>query len=334
MGRRFWRALAAAAWACAAPIPAATVAQAQSFEGLKILAPAAPGGGYDRTARALQTALAEAGLAKQVTVNNVAGAGGGVGIAQFASAQKGDGKALMVGGFGMVASFLTNKASVTLKDVTPIARLTGEFSLVVVPAASKFKTLSDLLAAMKANPGAVSIAGGSAGGNDHIVAGMLAQAIGVDGAKVNYVAFSGGGDSVATLIGNQVAAGVGGYSELIQQVKAGRLRALGITSEARAAVPPEAGKQAHVDIPTLKEQGVDVVLVNWRGVMAPPGISTEQRAAVLGLIEKTAQSPGWKGQLASNQWVDLFLAGDAFAAYVAEENTRVAKVLTSLGLIK
>ena len=142
-------------------------AHAQSFEGLKILAPAAPGGGYDRTARALQTVLAETGLARNVTVNNVVGAGGGVGIAQFVTGQKGDGRALMIGGFGMVASFLTNKAAVTLKDVTPIARLTGEYSLVVVPAASKLKTLADLLAAMKADPGAVSIAGGSAGGNDH-----------------------------------------------------------------------------------------------------------------------------------------------------------------------
>ena len=212
-----------------------------------------------------------------------------------------------------------------LKDVTPIARLTGEYSLVVVPAASRLATVKDLLDAIKADPGAVSIAGGSAGGNDHIVAGMLAQAIGVDGAKVNYIAFSGGGDSLATLIGNQVAAGVGGYSELIAQVKAGRLRALGLTSQAR---------MPGVDIPTLKEQGVDVVLVNWRGVMAPPGISPEQKQATLGLIDKVVRAPGWSAQLATNQWVDLHLAGDAFSAYVADENGRVSKVLSGLGLIK
>ena len=298
---------------------------AQSFEGLKILAPAAPGGGYDRTARALQTVLAETGIARNVTVNNVVGAGGGVGIAQFATQQKGDGRSLMVGGFGMVASFLTNKASVTLKDVTPIARLTGEYSLVVVPKASKLNTLKDLLDAMKANPGAVSIAGGSAGGNDHVVAGMLAQAIGVEGSRVNYIAFSGGGDSLATLIGNQVSAGVGGFSELIAQVKSGRLRALGLTSDSRAP---------GVDIPTLKEQGVDVTLVNWRGVMAPPGISPEQKAAYLGLIGRVVAAPGWKTQLAQNQWVDLVMTGDEFAAYVADEDRRIAKVLAGLGLIQ
>ena len=319
--------------ACVILTGASASSQAQSFDGLKILAPAAPGGGYDRTARALQSVLIDSGLARNIVVNNVVGAGGGVGIAQFATGQKGDGRSLMVGGFGMVASFLTNKAAVTLKDVTPIARLTGEYSLVAVPAKSKFKSIKDLLDAMKADPGAVSIAGGSAGGNDHIVAGMLAQAVGIDGAKVNYVAFSGGGDSLATLIGNQVAAGVGGYSELIAQVKAGRLRALGLTSEHRMAVLSEPGKQ-DVDIPTLKEQGVDVVLVNWRGVMAPPGITSEQRAGYLGLIGKAVAAPGWKTQLAQNEWVDLVLAGDQFAAYVADENVRVAKVLAGLGLVK
>lgn len=303
----------------------AVPAGAQGFDGLKIMAPAAPGGGYDRTSRTMQTVLQELGLAKNVTVTNVVGAGGGVGIAQFVSTQKGDGKAMMVGGFGMVASFLTNKAQITLKDVTPIARLTGEFSLVVVPAASPFKTIKDLLDALKANPGAVSIAGGSAGGNDHIVAGMLAQSIGVDGAKVNYVAFSGGGDSLASLVGNQVSAGVGGYSELIQQVKAGRLRALGITAEAR--VPG-------IDIPSLKEQGVDVALVNWRGVVAPPGLTPEQRKAYLDLVGTMVKSAQWKAELAKNQWVDLYLAGDDFAKYVADENGRVAKVLASLGLLK
>ena len=311
--------------ACVILTGASASSQAQSFDGLKILAPAAPGGGYDRTARALQSVLIDSGLARNIVVNNVVGAGGGVGIAQFATGQKGDGRSLMVGGFGMVASFLTNKASVTLKDVTPIARLTGEYSLVVVPKASKLNTLKDLLDAMKANPGAVSIAGGSAGGNDHVVAGMLAQAIGVEGSRVNYIAFSGGGDSLATLIGNQVSAGVGGFSELIAQVKSGRLRALGLTSDSRAP---------GVDIPTLKEQGVDVTLVNWRGVMAPPGISPEQKAAYLGLIGKVVAAPGWKTQLAQNQWVDLVMTGDEFAAYVADEDRRIAKVLAGLGLIQ
>jgi putative tricarboxylic transport membrane protein len=298
---------------------------ALAIDNLKIMAPAAPGGGYDRTARAMQYTLDNDKLATNIQVSNVGGAGGAIGMAQFVRNDKGAGNSMIIGGFGMVASFLTNKSDVTLKDVTPIARLTGEYSLVVVPTASKIKTLKDLTDMLKKDPGSVSIAGGSAGGNDHIVAGLVAQAVGVEGSKVNYVAFAGGGDSLAALIGNQVVAGVGGYSELIAQVDAGKLRALGITAETR--VPG-------INIPTLKEQGLDVALVNWRGVSAPPGINATQRKAYLDMVAKMVKSAAWKEELAKNKWSDTYLAGDDFTKYIAEENARVAKVLKSLGLLK
>jgi putative tricarboxylic transport membrane protein len=297
---------------------------ARAIDDLKVMAPASPGGGYDRTARAVQQALEQAGLARGVTVSNVPGAAGAIGLAQFIRSYRGDGSSMIVGGFGMVASFLTNKSAVTLDDVTPIARLTGEVSLVVVPAASPIRSLNDLVAKLKADPGGVAWAGGSAGGTDHIVAGMIAKAVGVDPRKVNYVAFSGGGDSLAALVGNQVAAGVGGYSELIEQVKAGTLRTLALTAEAR--VPG-------VDIPTLKEQGVDVTLVNWRGIAAPPGISGAQRQAYLDMIDRMARSEAWKAQLAKNGWTDAYLAGDRFARYIEAERDRIAAVLKDLGLL-
>lgn len=297
----------------------------QAIDNLKIMAPAAPGGGYDRTARAMQDALDKTGLAKGVTVTNVPGAAGAIGLAQFIRADKGAPNSMAVGGFGMVASFLTNKSAVTLKDVTPIARLTGEFSLIVVPAASDIKTLKDLVAKLKADPGAVSWAGGSAGGTDHIVAGLIAKAVGVDAKKVNYVAFSGGGDSLAALVGNQVTAGIGGYSELIAQVNAGKLRALALTAE-----KPVPG----IAVPTLAEQGIDAALVNWRGVMAPPGLSDAHRKGYLETVDKMVKSDAWKAQLSANGWTDLYLAGDEFAAFITAENKRVGDVLGDLGLIK
>lgn len=306
-------------------VSTAGVSAAQTPDTLKIMAPAAPGGGYDRTARAMQQALQEAGLARGVQVSNVPGAAGAIGLAQFIKNDRGSGSSFIVGGFGMVASFLTNKSVVTLKDVTPIARLTGEFLLVVVPEASRLRTLADLTAALKADPGAVSIAGGSAGGTDHIAAALLAEAVGVDGSRVNYIAFSGGGDSIASLVGNQVSAGVGGYSELIGQVQAGKLRALGLTAETR--VPG-------VDVPTLREQGVDVALVNWRGVSAPPGLRAAQRQAYLGLVDRMVKSDAWKAQLEKNRWSDQYLAGDRFVEYIAAEQARVEKVLRGLGLLK
>jgi putative tricarboxylic transport membrane protein len=320
--RGIGRSLAAAALGFAV---LAGPASAQDFQGLTIMAPAAPGGGYDRTARAVQAALEAEGLASEVTVSNVGGAGGAIGLAQFIDTSTGSGNALIAGGFGMVGSFLTNASAVTLEDVNPIARLTGDYGLVVVPTGSDIQTLADLIERLKADPGGVSWAGGSAGGTDHILAGSIALAAEVDPRLVNYVAFSGGGDALATILGGQVTVGLGSFAELNEQVVAGNLRALGIASPERVE---------GVDIPTLIEQGVNATLINWRGVMAPPGLSDEQRQAYLTMIDTMVKSDAWQEQLAANGWIDLYLPGDEFVGYIAEETERVRGVLTQLGLIQ
>jgi putative tricarboxylic transport membrane protein len=296
-----------------------------ALDNIEIMAPAAPGGGYDRTSRAIQATIEKEGLGKGITVINVGGAGGAIGLAQFIRNKSGRSDALIVGGFGMVASFATNRSKVTLADVTPLARLTGEYNIVVVPTKSPIKSLKDLIERVKAGPRAVSWAGGSAGGNDHLLAASLVQAAGVDPRQTNYIAFSGGGDSLASIIGGQVTVGVGGYSELIEQVKAGNLRALGISAVER--VPG-------VDMPTLGEQGADVSFSNWRGVAAPPKLTDAQQQAYLALIDTVVTSPSWKGHLEKNGWVDSYLPGDAFRAYIDEETKRVTALLTTLGLIK
>ncbi|HXF55879.1 MAG TPA: tripartite tricarboxylate transporter substrate-binding protein [Hyphomicrobiaceae bacterium] len=298
---------------------------AWAIDNLEIMAPAAPGGGYDRTARAVLDTIEKEGLGKGGSVINVGGAGGAIGLAQFIRNKTGSGNAMIVGGFGMVASFATNKSPVTLLNVTPIARLTSEYLLVVVPKASPINSIKDLAAKLKANPAAVSWAGGSAGGTDHIFAGLIAQAAGVDPKQVNYIAFSGGGDSLAAIVGGQVTAGVGGFSELIEQVRAGNLRALGVSAEERLK---------GVDIPTLKEQGLDVTLSNWRGIAAPPGLSPEQTKAYLALIDTVVKSKTWQEHLAKNRWESAYLAGDAFRKYIETETARTTGVLEKLGLIK
>jgi putative tricarboxylic transport membrane protein len=300
-------------------------APALAIDNIEIMAPAAPGGGYDRTARALQATIEKEGLGKGITVINVGGAGGAIGLAQFIRNKSGRGDAMIVGGFGMVASFTVNRSKVTLANVTPLARLTGEYNIVVVPAKSPIKSLKDLVARVKAGPRAVSWAGGSAGGNDHMLAASIVQAAGIDPRQTNYIAFSGGGDSLASIIGGQVTVGVGGFSELIEQVKAGNLRALGISATDR--VPG-------IDMPTLREQGVNVSFSNWRGVAAPPKLSPAQREAYLALIDKVVKSPSWKEHLKKNGWVDAYLPGDAFSRYIADETGRVTVLLGALGLIK
>ncbi|HEY1383757.1 MAG TPA: tripartite tricarboxylate transporter substrate binding protein [Dongiaceae bacterium] len=308
--------------ALAAGLTAASSAFA--LDDLKIIAPAKPGGGWDQTARAMQEVMQGAGIAKAVTVENVAGAGGTVGLAQLADREKGNGKTLMVNGLVMVGAILTNQSAVTLEQTTPIARLTGEYEVIVVPKASDIQNLGQLVEKLKADPGSVAWGGGSAGGTDHILAGLIAQAVGADATKVNYVPFSGGGEALAAVMGGHVTAGVSGLSEWIGQIQSGDLRALAISSPERLQ---------GVDIPTLKEQNVNVDLANWRAVVAPPGLDNAQKKALTDAVDAMAKSDGWKKVLADKDWMDLYMSGDAFAKYLADENARVSAILKTLGLV-
>ena len=290
-----------------------------------IMAPAGPGGGWDQTARSMQEAMQAEGISGNVQVVNVPGAGGTIGLAQFAQQAAGNPNQLIVGGYVMVGAILTNKSPVTLDSVTPIARLTGENEVIVVPAASPLTSLADLVTALKADPGAVSWAGGSAGGTDHITAGLFAKAAGVDPTKVNYVAFSGGGEALAAVLGNQVTVGISGYGEFQAQVEAGALRVLGVSAPERIAI---------VDAPTFKEGGVDVVVQNWRMVAAGPGLTPEQVAAVSADVEKLANSAAWKAILETKGWINTYLSGDAFKTQLATEIEATSTILKEIGLVQ
>lgn len=292
---------------------------------LKIMAPAAPGGGWDGTARSMQTALTAAGIAKSAQVTNVAGAGGTIGLAQFINSTKGDGSQLMVNGFVMVGALLTNKSPVSLEMVTPIARLTAEALVIVVPNASPIKDAKGLADAIKADISKVTFAGGSAGGVDHILAALLAGTVGADGAKVNYVPFSGGGEALAAIMGGRVTAGISGWGEFEGQIKAGTLRAIAVTSGAKLAGNPT---------PTLKEQGINLELLNWRSVVAAPGITADQKKALSEAIDKMAKSSQWQEILKQRGWDDAYLPSPAFDAFLKDEQVRVTGVLKAVGLVK
>ncbi len=291
---------------------------------LKIIAPAAPGGGWDQTARSMQQALTASGAAKSVQVTNVPGAGGTVGLAQFVNT-KSDPNQLMVNGFVMVGAILTNKSAVSLDQTTPIARLTAEPLAIVVPANSPIKTAKDLSAAIKADPAKVTWAGGSAGGVDHIAVALLAKEAGADPTKINYIPFSGGGEALAAILGGKVTAGISGYGEFEGQVKAGKLRVVALTSTQRVQ---------GIDAPTLKEAGINLEIINWRSVVAPPGITPDQRKALTDTIDKMAKSKEWAEILKQKGWDDAYLSGDGFAAFLKQEQARVKEVLTSVGLVK
>jgi putative tricarboxylic transport membrane protein len=296
---------------------------AQAVDTLRIFVPAAPGGGWDQTARSLEMILKANNQIKAAQLTHVPGAGGAVGLPQFLNQWKGQNNSIMVAGMVMVGSLIANKTPVSLTEAVPIARLTGEFQVVVVPAASPHRNMGDLVKALKADPGKVSWAGGSAGGTDHILVGMIAQAAGVEPKSTSYVAFAGGGPAQAAILGNQVTAGVSGYGEFSEQIKAGKMRALGLSADRRLA---------GVDIPTLKEQGVDVELANWRGVFAPPGIGEAQRQSLVAMFEQLAKSAAWQDELKKRDWAGILISGDAYGQYIKAETTRIGAILKSLGL--
>ncbi|SEG65209.1 Bug family tripartite tricarboxylate transporter substrate binding protein [Bosea lathyri] len=293
---------------------------------LKIMAPASPGGGWDGTARSMQQALMASGIAKSVQVVNVTGAGGTIGLAQLINGAKGDGSQLMVNGFVMVGAILLNKSPVNLSQTTPIARLTAEAEVIVVPTDSPIKTAKDLADRVKADPAKVTWAGGSAGGTDHILAALFADAVGADAKKINYIPFSGGGEALAAMLGGRVTAGISGYGEFEGQIKAGKLRVIGVSSSKRLANAPDA--------PTLKEQGINLELLNWRSVVAPPGLSAQQRKTLSDAVEKLTKTKEWAEILKARGWDDAYLGGAEFEAFQKAEEARVSKVMHDVGLVK
>ena len=303
---------------------AALSTPALALDSVKFMAPGSVGGGYDQTARQLGKAMVEAKVAKSVTFENKGGAGGTLGLAQFANSTKGDVNALLVVGAIMVAGIEQNKPQITLKDVTPIARLFTEYNVIAVRKESEFKTLEDLLKAFKDKPTSITWGGGSKGSVDHIGIAELAGKMDVPVNKVNYVAFGGGGEVVAQALGGQLKVITGGYAELGQYIKSGQFRVLAIGAPERVA---------GIDAPTLKEKGYDVIIGNWRGVYGASGLSPEQRQELTDAVVTATKTQAWQDNLNTNAWSPSVLTGDAFGKFVDEEHVRLRAMLVNVGLL-
>ncbi|WP_127999301.1 Bug family tripartite tricarboxylate transporter substrate binding protein [Piscinibacter defluvii] len=297
---------------------------ARASAALKMMIPANPGGGWDTTGRALGKALQDAGVAASVSFDNKGGAAGALGLSQFLNASKGDPNALMVMGAVMIGGLIGSKSPLSLAQATPLARLISEYNVFVLPAASPWKTMQDVVEQLKKDPGSVKWGGGSRGSTEHIAAAMIAQAAGVDPAKINYVAFRGGGEAVAAILGGNVSVGGSGFSEFQQYIEAGKMRAVGITA-------PERIKG--IDVPTLKELGIPVEIGNWRGVYGAPGITAEQRKALVEMITKATQHKSWLEALEKNGWTPALLTGDAFAQFVERDTAQLRETMTRAGMI-
>jgi putative tricarboxylic transport membrane protein len=293
------------------PFPITRVVAAQ---GLTIVAPAAPGGGWDQLARAMQRALEAEGLARSVQVENIPGAAGTIGLSRFVSGRAGDSRALLVTGLVMVGGIAQNASPVRLEATTPIARLVGEYEAIAVPSSSPLRSLGDVLDALVRDPGAVSWGGGSAGGTDQMLVDLLARARGIDPRRTSYVAFAGGGEARAALLGSQVSVGVSGVGEFAELASSGLVRILAVSSPQR--IPG-------IDAPTLQEAGVDLTLANWRGVVAPPGLPRADRQRLEDMVLAMTRSATWRAERERRGWDDLMLGGEGFERFIAAEVHRV-----------
>ncbi|MFC3994877.1 Bug family tripartite tricarboxylate transporter substrate binding protein [Nocardiopsis sediminis] len=325
--QRILRVVGAAA--AAAVIGAAVVNAASGDESatdahsrLNLIVPAAPGGGWDLVARESQNAFRENSIVANTQVLNVPGAGGTIGLAQTVR-QEGSTNTLMTTGTVMIGAIVVNNSSHTMEDVTPIARLADDYEVVVVPNDSPYQDMDDLAAALREDTGAVAIGGGSLGGTDHLLGGMIARDVGANAEDVNYIPFPGGGEALTSLLSGTLDVGISGYNEFSDQIEAGNVRVLGVSAHERID---------GIDAPTLAEQDIDAVLPNWRGVMAPPGITDEERAELTEIVTEMHDTPEWEDTLERNRWDDTFQTGEEFDTFLASEIERVTAITEELGL--
>ena len=304
---------------------AETNGNAAPATGLQLMVPNSPGGGYDTTARTAAKVMEAEKITGTVQVFNLPGAGGTVGLQRVVN-EKGNGKLAMQMGLGVVGAAYTQKSQAKLSDTTPIAKLIEEAGAIVVPKDSPYTDIKSLVDAWKKDPSKVNVGGGSSpGGPDHLLPMQLAQAVGIEPKKVSYISYDGGGELLPAIIGKKIAFGASGFGEFLDQVKAGQVRVLAVTSEQRIEALP--------DVPTLKESGINLVFTNWRGIVAPPGISDADKKVWVDALTKMHDSKGWKDELTKRGWTDAFVPGEEFGTFLTDQDKAVADILKSLGLV-
>ncbi len=297
---------------------------AKPVAGLQIMVPNSPGGGYDTTARTVQKVMDDAKITTSTQVFNLPGAGGTVGLQRTVN-EKGNGKLAMQMGLGVVGAAYTQKSKATLNDTTPIAKLIEEAGAIVVSKNAPYKDINELIEAWKKDPSKLNVGGGSSpGGPDHLLPMQLAKAVGIDPKQVSFISYDGGGELLPAILGNKINFGASGFGEFLEQVKAGSVRVLAVTSDKRIDALP--------DVPTLKESGVDFTFTNWRGIVAPPEISDADKKVWVDILTKMHDSQAWKDELEKRGWTDAFQTGDEFGTFLKEQDQAVADILKGLGL--
>jgi len=324
MTRRAFVAVAAVAgWFAWSTSDGTALAQDGPADALRLIVPASPGGGWDRLAQAMAKILPEIGAVSRVEIEHLPGGGGSLALPRFVTTLRTQPNCLMVGGLTLVSSPIVNESAVTVLDTTPIARLEGEPLVVAVAATSPLRAIVEFARSLRADPSGIRVAGGSEGSADHILLAMISQALGVDAFELSFVPFSGGSLAARAVIDGRVRAGISNWSEFASEIAAGRMRALALSGDARLV---------GVDVPTLREGGIDVVLYNWNGVFAPPGIDGSQRAKLESMIDAMVRSGAWERESSQQRWQNRFLPRQEFEAFLRTEVKSTERILGRLGL--
>ncbi|WP_211296158.1 Bug family tripartite tricarboxylate transporter substrate binding protein [Mycobacterium aquaticum] len=297
---------------------------ARGLHRLRMMVPNSPGGGYDLTARTAVKIMEDNDITGRIEVFNVIGAGGTVAMARLMN-EKGNDDLMMMMGLGVVGATYTNGSHARASDATALAKMVEEQEGILVPGDSPFRTIGDLVAAWKADPSRVTVGGGSSpGGPDHLFPMETARAVGVDPRKVNYITYDGGGDLLTALLGKKITVGTTGLGEFVDQIAAGQVRVLAVSGKERVA---------GIDAPTLTEAGINLTFTNWRGILAPPGISDDAKQAMVKALEDLHCTQQWKDALVKNGWSDAFATGPEFEQFLTDQDNRVSSTLTELGLL-
>jgi putative tricarboxylic transport membrane protein len=294
---------------------------------VEIIVGTPPGSGYDSVARKLQEIWQTGRLVeKPVTVVNKPGGYNAVGNS-YLNQHPGNGNYVAITGTLLLSDNLSGNTAMSFKDFTPLAVLLNEEIVFAVNPASTIKTGKDFIDRLKRDPGSVSVSISGVGGQNHIALGLVAQAGGADSSRLKVVGFQGGAEAVTAALGGHVDATVAPASIVAPQLEAGKLRVIGVPSEQRLA-------GVYASVPTWREQGVDAIFSQWRGLMGPKGLTPAQIAYWDGVLGKTVQTKEWKEHIERTQLTYRYLDSGQARDFVADQNERVRVILTGLGLIK
>jgi len=303
-------------------VAAKTKAPVKLAPKLRIVIPANAGGGWDQTGRALGAALVGAGMTDEIEYENKGGKGGTIGLAHYAEKYSNDANTLLMGGMVMVGAVALQKPAVDMSRIHSIARLTSDYLVVVVAANSPIRNVTDFAERMRVNPKDMPIAGGSAGGVDHVFAGVFTRGSRSKPEELVYLPFAGGAEVVQAVLSGKAVVGISGYSEFSEQLASGKLRAIGVSS-----------KRAVFGIPAIREQGVDVDMANWRGVFTGQEVSPARRAEMVEAVRLATNHESWQKVLKQNRWESSWLSGPSFDSFIDVDLT-TSRVMVHLLKLK